>query len=158
MINRFKLLAVPCVAILVALGSASHTNAAPPTTGARTNAVDKKAGAVTNAPIEIPVSKFVIPSSASEGRDPFFPSSTVFQAPKQSDVAAAPVSLVLQGVSVVGSKRFALINRRTFEVNEEGDVTTASGKIHVLCVRITEDSATVEVGGARQVLRMRPGR
>jgi hypothetical protein len=124
----------------------------------KTNAVVKKGVASTNAaalPIEIPASKFSIPTSAAEGRDPFFPGSTAFRPQVASNgQSAAPVSLNLQGVS----PKFCLINGKTIGLDEEYEVPTAGGKVRVHVVTINEDSVVVEVNGSRQVLRLKPGR
>ena len=129
------------------------------TAGATTNSTAKKTALRTNTPppIEVAVSKFTIPTSIAEGRDPFFPNSTRLSttvvSTSPNGKRPAPVSLVLQGIS----GKFALINGRTLEVNEEADVTTAGGKIRVRCLNINEDVVVIEADGARQELRLRPG-
>lgn len=112
--------------------------------------------------IEVPRSEFAIPAKAGEGRDPFFPLSRrmiVEARPATTNSAPKPVSvsLVLKGISNNGSKRFALINDKTFESGEEREVPFGDSKMRVLCVEIREDSVLVEVGGSRQELRLKPG-
>ena len=53
-----------------------------------------------------------------------------------------------------------MINGRTFAEGEEGDVNTNSGKKHVRCLKIKEDSVIVELlpEGERQELKLRGGR
>lgn len=114
--------------------------------------------AVKAAPIEVPLSQFTIPASASEGRNPFFPDSTLAKVAQNSTNPAPKIAvmLTLNGTSMAGAKRFALINGRTFEAGEEGEVTLGgSRKVHVLCVSIKADGATVEVDGIRQELKLK---
>lgn len=114
------------------------------------------------APIEIPVSQFVIPTAVADGRNPFFPESTqmIKNPVVNTNTLGKPVAvaLVLQGISGTGAKRYALINGRTFEAGEEGYVTVGRSKVHVHCISIREDGVTVETDGSnRQDLKMRPG-
>jgi len=115
------------------------------------------------APIEIPVSQFVIPTAVADGRNPFFPESTqmIKNPVVNTNTPGKPVAvaLVLQGISGTGgAKRYALINGRTFEAGEEGYVTVGRSKVHVHCISIREDGVTVETDGSnRQDLKMRPG-
>lgn len=113
------------------------------------------------APIEIPVSQFVIPTAVADGRNPFFPESTqMIKTPVVNTNTLgkpAAVALVLQGISGTEAKRFALINGRTFEAGEEGDVTAGKSKVHIHCITIREDGVTVDADGTRQELKMRPG-
>ena len=126
---------------------------------AATNATNSTASETTVAArrVQVPKSVFAIPSEASEGRDPFFPLSrrwVVNSAPKNTDnVKVAPVSLALKGISGTELKRYALINDKTFEAGEEREIN----RVRVRCIQIREDSVTVEVNGARQELRLRPG-
>lgn len=140
-------LALSCLPGLSVLGAKDQANTA--TTG-------------TNAPaIVIPKSNFIIPSSVTQGRDPFFPLSSrlVLNAtPNNAEtVKTAPVTLALKGVSGTESKRFALINDKTFESGEEREISVGASKVRVHCIQIREDSVTVEVNGTRQELRLRPG-
>lgn len=126
----------------------------------------QKAGAAAptnSAAIEIPHSTFVIPTRPSDGRDPFFPLSRRLVVETQPDKGAdipkvAPVSLTLKGISRnPDNKRFALINDKTFASGEEGEVVMNNSRFRIHCIEIKEDSVVVEVNGARQELRMRPG-
>lgn len=136
------------------------------TSSAATNPPPKKSAtaAATNASaqvaIVIPTSEFIIPASPAEGRDPFFPNSirTTRTVVTTNKVAkAAPVKLVLQGISGTEAKRFALINGRTFVVGEEAGITVGNTRINIHCLSITEDAAVVEADGKRQELKLRPG-
>lgn len=129
----------------------------------KTNPPAVKAAASTNsaakpAPIEVPLSQFTIPSTAAEGRNPFFPDSTFGKvvAKPTDPTAKVTVTLDLKGISKVGSKWFALINNRTFEAGEDADITMPGGrKVHVLCVSIRTDGATIEADGVRQELKLK---
>ena len=132
--------------------AAEKTNPPPATSATTTNAAPKQ------APIVIPVSQFTIPTTAAEGRNPFFPDSIQTRRPNSiADTntlgTVTSVALVLQGIS----GRFALINGRTFEAGEDGDVTVGRSKVHVRCISIREDGVTVEVEGTRRELKLRPG-
>jgi hypothetical protein len=117
----------------------------------------------TNAPdVEVPKSVFAIPSKATEGRDPFFPLSQRFKvnsATTQTPVAkVVPVTLALKGISGTSTKRYALINDKTFTVGEEREIAVGPSRIRVRCLEIREDSATVEANGTRQELHLPPSR
>jgi hypothetical protein len=111
-----------------------------------------------------PQSVFKIPASQSEGmRDPFFPKSTrifanaapVVQTPKGPVVFHA--DLKLQGMSGPPDHRLPIINGRTFELNEEAEVPTSSGKVSVKVAEIHGDTVIVTVNGERQTLQLRKG-
>jgi len=111
--------------------------------------------------IEVPRSDFALPAKAGDGRDPFFPLSVRIRAEvkpvKSTDPKPISVALILKGISRTESKRFALINDKTFEESEERDVLAGDSKVRVLCVEIREDSVVVQTAGGRQELRLKPG-
>jgi hypothetical protein len=111
--------------------------------------------------IEVPRSEFVFPAKAGDGRDPFFPLSTRIRAEGKPANSTTPkpvsVSLTLNGISGTESKRFALINGKTFVVGDQLEVPIGDARVRVLCVEIREDSTIVEVNGSRQELRLKPG-
>lgn len=156
---------IPALAGLIL---AVHTTATAAVPG-KTNKAAAASTSVTNAPakqapIEIPTSHFVIPTTTAEGRNPFFPDSLTVAQPNpaiSTNIAAKlPITtLDLKGISGMGNRRFALINNRTFEVGEEADVPIGSTrqKVHVHCITIGEDSVTIEVDGERRELKLRPG-
>ena len=135
----------------IAVSGAEKTN--PPTAPAQgaTN-VGAKPPAIV-----IPASQFAIPTSRAEGRNPFFPESTLTKVPQNSPTnttgRVSAIALTLQGIS----GRFALINGRTFAEGEDGDVTVNQSKVHIHCIKIKEDGVTIEVNGNRQELKLRPG-
>jgi hypothetical protein len=109
--------------------------------------------------VEIPQSVFTMPTNPGEGRNPFFPHS-VFAAPKVTPKATTPSdfsSIVLNGITSP-PKRTAMINGRTFEAGEEGEVKLAGGgKALIKCEEIRADSAIIVVNGQRRELRLRFG-
>ena len=109
--------------------------------------------------VPIPQSAFVIPSQPTEGRNPFFPQSIVKVVPVRitPDSVIDPSIFVLNGITSP-PRRTAMINGRTFEPGEEGEVRLASGnKILIKCEDIRADSAIIVVGGKHRELHMRSG-
>src|SRR5262249_11197273 len=119
------------------------------------------ASSETNA-LSIPQSVFIHPRGPSEGKDPFFPKSNgpwTRGVPQRVVTAATPmepVRLKLNGITGP-PKRSAMINGRTFEPGEEGEVKNEiGGKTHLKCVEIKDDSVTIELPtGERQELKLR---
>ncbi len=112
---------------------------------------------------EVTQSVFVIPASLAEGRNPFFPPSRLTPMPRIPDNKSGtnslvdPTGIVLNGLTGP-PKRTAMINGRTFELNEEAEVHLPSGsKLMLRCVEIKDDSATVIFNGQRRQLRLRLG-
>jgi hypothetical protein len=108
------------------------------------------APASTNAQI---VSVFILPSTPSEGRDPFYPNSTRPYQYVTVRHAVELTSLQIKGFSEIGGRRYVIINNHTFGEGDEGDVTTADGRIHIRCLSVGVDSVLIESGGAQHVLR-----
>jgi hypothetical protein len=111
---------------------------------------------VPEAPI--PLSTFVIPSQPAEGRNPFFPQSTVRVPQRITSPSVIDASLfVLNGITSP-PRRTAMINGRTFEPGEEGEVRLASGnKTLIKCEEIRAESAIIVVGGQHRELKLRSG-
>jgi hypothetical protein len=109
-------------------------------------------------PQPTPRSVFVQPASVKDGRDPFFPESTRARAEAATPAAAArtldTTSLKVHGISGTSEHLLAIINNHTFAEGDEGDVMTASGRLHIRCVEIRPDSVTVQVGGHTQRLNL----
>lgn len=105
------------------------------------------------------VSKFVIPTKPSEGRDPFFPNSMRLYAGKvdrQND-DPAPTGLALRSILGIPPHDFAIINNHTFAAGDSGDVITDSGQrlhIHCLAINLQDGTVTVEANGVPQVLHL----
>jgi len=109
--------------------------------------------------VAIPPSVFTIPATPRDGRNPFFPQSVV-AAPVITFKPNSPLdfsSFVLNGITSP-PKRTAMINGRTFEAGEEGEVKLASGgKVMIKCQEIKTDSAVILVNGQPRELRLRFG-
>src|SRR3569832_283773 len=106
-----------------------------------------------------PPSVFTIPSQPSEGRNPFFPQSTV-QVIVAKVTAESPIesfNFTLNGITSP-PKRTAMINGRTFEPGEEGEVRMPGGaKMLIKCEEIKAESAIINIGGRRRELHLRSG-
>ncbi len=111
----------------------------------------------TNAAPAIPQSVFVVPQSPRDGRNPFFPNSRYgLQAPKPKEVSNTVV-FVLNGITSP-PRRTAMINGRTFEPGESGEIRLPSGgKVMISCAEIRDHSAVIIVSGERRELWLRAG-
>jgi len=151
-----KLLALAAALLGVAFASfaaQTHTNAPAGSSLAHTNALA--------ALPEIPQSVFIIPTTPQEGKDPFFPRSTRLYTSvvvkSNLQPVAVSVELKLNGISGTIDHRLAIINNRTFGVNEEAVVPTSAGLARVRCLEIKPDSVLIQIGGEQRVLRLRTG-
>jgi hypothetical protein len=121
--------------------------------------------AAVDHPLSEPVirqSLFIVPSTTSEGKDPFFPHLTDrFSAPP----TAKPVkpsnnvgvdALTLQGVAGHTNARICVINGRTFAIGDEDGVPTSSGRVQIRCLEINETNVVIELGGERRELWFKP--
>jgi hypothetical protein len=110
---------------------------------------------------EVPRAVFVVPTSPKEGRDPFFPNSTLSfpQAVTKTSptTAAAPPKMSLMGISGTRERPLAILNGKTFGKGEEQEVQSGNTKLRVRCIDIKEDSVIIDVNGERQELHMRSG-
>lgn len=68
---------------------------------------------------------------------------------------AAPATLVLRGVIGGGRSRLALINDRSFALNEEAAVRVGPGKWTIRCQEIRDDAALVSVNGSTNWITLR---
>jgi len=131
----------------------------------QTNTAGKKPD--TNAPpasVPLPQAVFVIPRLPQEGlRDPFYPKSgRIFaHAPVPVTTTKEPVivhvELKLQGFSGPPTHRLAIINGRTMEQGEEGEVNTPNGKVAIRVLEIKAESVIVQTPNDRQELKLRSG-
>jgi hypothetical protein len=97
-------------------------------------------------------SVFVQPENPRQGRDPFYPEST---RPYATAVAAhvAPIAtLSIRGFSGTAEDRTVIINNHSFAAGDEGDVTTAAGRVHVRCLVIKDNSVIIEADHQRREL------
>ncbi len=114
----------------------------------------------SQADCPLPQSVFVMPSSPQEGKDPFFPRSTrPYASAIKTNQQATPavVDLHLKGFSGAPEHPLAIINNRTFESGEEGDVITTAGRARIRCVEIQSDAVIIQFNGQRRVLHLRQG-
>lgn len=109
--------------------------------------------AKTAALPDVPQSVFVV------ARNPFFPQSTIgLPAPKPQESPIDTSSFVLNGITPSGPKRTAMINNKTFEQGEEGEVKLPNGsKALIKCEEIKAESAVILYAGQRRELRLRLG-
>lgn len=107
--------------------------------------------------VAIPQSAFNFPSQPAEGRNPFFPQSVVRPVAQIPREPVDTASFVLNGITSP-PRRTAMINGRTFEPGEEGEVRLQTGgKMLIKVEEIKSDSAIILVGGQRRELRLRSG-
>jgi len=111
--------------------------------------------------VQIPQSTFGIPSQPSEGRNPFYPqSNNGFQAAPVNRAQPNTIdssSFVLNGITSP-PRRTAMINGRTFERGESGEVKLPNGsKALIKCEEIGNDSAVILINGQRHEVRFRSG-
>jgi len=107
------------------------------------------------APKPEPVhSVFIMPTNPQQGRDPFFPSSTrPYQEAVPSvvhhDVVDVSSLLSFQGISGTTDRRLVIINKRTFAVGDQAEVSTSQGKVRIQCLEISTNTAVIEANGQR---------
>jgi len=163
-----RLMPIPCPPLrawtlllaAVVLGLTLFATRAAQTPAAPSGHVRPAAAAAPAEP-EPAKSVFRIPATPQEGRDPFFPQSTRTRRPVVVPTAsnAAPVviaELELKGISGPMGHRFAIINNRTFETGEEGEVSTNVGRVRLTCKEIKDDAVRVLLAGQERILTLRP--
>jgi hypothetical protein len=110
--------------------------------------------------VPIPQSVFILPGQPGEGRNPFYPQSSIRVIIPPTINAATPAesySFVLNGITSP-PKRTAMINGRTFEPGEEGEIRMSSGaRVMIKCEEIKSDSAIITFGRERRELKLRSG-
>jgi len=149
---------VPITLLVGVLGLAFGADAAQKPAGAAAG----PAISVSNA-IPAGLSVFVIPGTPPEGKDPFFPKSlrvyTTGAASTNRVVTAPPqtVELKINGISGTAEHPLAIINGKTFEQGEEGEVRVGAARMNIRVLEIKANTVTVQVGTRQQVLRMRGG-
>jgi hypothetical protein len=101
-----------------------------------------------------PRSVFLMPVSAREGRDPFFPDSTrVYEEnPASQQHVVDENSFAVKGLSYEHGHTMVIINNHTFALGDEGDVLTTSGRVHIRLAEIRSTSVVIEVNGSRREL------
>jgi hypothetical protein len=100
-------------------------------------------------------SVFIMPATAQEGRDPFFPDSIrTHEGPTVSNSSAGISALIIKGFSGTRNHRMVIINNHTFGVGDEGDVKTSGGRVHLRCVEIHAKRVIIEVNGQKRELNL----
>lgn len=98
-------------------------------------------------------SVFAMPASVRDGRDPFFPESA---RPYEDAVASKrtvdSTAFSVKGLSVEHGHSMVIINNHTFAVGDEGDVMTATGRVHIRLAEIRTGVVVIEVNGSRREL------
>jgi hypothetical protein len=124
-----------------------------------TKSPGKGSSVPTFTPVEIPPSVFAPPSTPQEGRNPFFPMSVaVAQVVKVVPAGAFDMSLLVLNGITSPPRRTAMINGRTFEPGEEGEVKLPNGtKAMIKCEQIGADSTVILINGVRRELKLRFG-
>ncbi|HEU0037913.1 MAG TPA: hypothetical protein VFR76_01440 [Verrucomicrobiae bacterium] len=157
----------PVSAALLCLALVSHGATTPTNATSTTAAGSPATPAATPLETETPQSVFIVPTSPSEGRDPFFPRSTrVFAGTRTaaSNVKTTQpsfvVELALKGISGTRERPLAIINNQTFAPGEENDVVTGTRHVRIRCVEINVPAETViiQIGNERRELRLRQGK
>jgi hypothetical protein len=137
---KMKLYTYITLALLA--GAARPVDAAPAGAAAAGN---------TNVPVQ---SVFNLPSSPSDGRDPFFPNSMrPYEQAMVKSHHTDITSLKIRGFSEIAGRRYVIINNHTFSEGDEGDVMTPDGRIHLHCLAVSSDSVLVEASGVRHMLK-----
>jgi len=72
-----------------------------------------------------------------------------------AQATAAPDTLQLKGISWARNHRLALINDRTFEVQEKGTVHVGHTNVVIRCLAIEEDSVRIQIVGSGQQQELR---
>jgi hypothetical protein len=110
----------------------------------------------------VPTSVFVVPADPKEGKDPFFPASMrIFASqqpvvPKGQKAPVIEIPLTLTGIIPL---KLAMVNGRTFEPGEEGEVVANGVRKKIRCLKVKTESAIVELlpEGERRELKLRFG-
>ena len=105
-------------------------------------------------------SLFVMPTAPKEGKDPFFPRSLRpynTRPMTTNNVITAPIiaDFRLNGITGPPDHRLAIINFKTFDTGEDGDVNTNAGRMRIRCLEIGADSVVIQIGAERRMLRLR---
>ena len=123
--------------------------AAPP---ARTPAATPAPAAT---PQEPQVVKSVFVDRPNFGRDPFFPNS-LRRGKVVQDTVVEPVAnfnnIVLKGISGTPEKRLAILNNKTFEAGEDGELRISGHLTKIKIVEVREKSVVISINGVTREL------
>ena len=153
---RFQLFWLTALLPLLALfGPTAALRAAPTDPAAKAAAPAQTNAAALQSPI--PRSVFVIPGSPQDGRDPFFPESTrIYKTNVKPTGKSVAGDVVVKGFSGTSKGPLVILNDHTFGPGDEGDVTAASGRVHIRCLSINlkDETVLIEANGERRELRL----
>jgi len=146
MTQNAKKLSWSVVMVASALFSIKSVGAPPARTPAATPAA---------APAPQEQNKSVFVDRPNFGRDPFFPSSSRRGSIVQ-DTVVEPVAnfnnIVLKGISGTAEKRLAIVNNKTFEAGEDGELRISGHLTKVKCVEVREKSVVISINGVTREL------
>jgi hypothetical protein len=104
----------------------------------------------------VPQSVFIVPTSSRQGRNPFFPRSTLNAPATQSKLEPIDTSAVVLNGLTSPPRLTAMINGRTFEPGESGQIRLPNGaKVLVRCLEIRTNAVVAIIGAQRCELRLR---
>jgi len=170
--SQNRLLALLVGALVVALESsvafAGATNMVVATRNTSAKPTPAKSSTesavVTSEPTPVPVSVFLIPRKAVEGKDPFFPnSSRVYGTETTVKSGGAPViaaDITLKGISGTPEQPLAILNTTTCTTGETAEIITKTSRVKVQCLEINMAAGTVllQIGSERRELRLNAGK
>ena len=143
--------------LLLSLCAALAAPAAPaagspaPAPGVSTNA-----GPAAALAAPVPQSVFIVPTSPKQGRNPFFPRSTFNTPAAQPKPEVVDTSQVVLNGLTSPPRATAMINGRTFETGESGEIRLRNGaRVLVRCLEIRADAVVAVIGAQRCELRLR---
>lgn len=124
-------------------------------------AAPKAAPTPSPVPVEVvPPPQSVFVDRPDFGRDPFFPKSTRRGTVASTNPVVEPVAnfgnLALKGISVNNERRLAIINNKTFEVGEEGEVRVNGQPVKLKVTEIRDRSVVITVNGVSKELFLGP--
>ena len=137
---------------MVASALLSITSVGAPS--ARTPAAVPAAAAATAVAAQ-EQNKSVFVDRPNFGRDPFFPNSSRRGTIVQDTVvepAANFNNIVLKGISGTTDKRLAIINNKTFEAGEDGELRISGHLTKIKCVEVREKSVVISINGITREL------
>jgi hypothetical protein len=103
-----------------------------------------------------PQSVFIVPTSPTQGRNPFFPRSTLNGPAAQSKPELVDASAVVLNGLTSPPRATAMINGRTFEPGESGQIKLPNGaRVLVRCLEIRTNAVVAIIGAQRYELRLR---
>jgi hypothetical protein len=139
------------LALLCPAMAARAAGSPAPSAPAFTNAISAASIAA-----EAPRSIFIVPTSPKQGRNPFFPRSTLNTPASQSTPQPVDTSAVVLNGLTSPPRLTAMINGRTFEPGESGEIRLPNGaKVLVRCLEIRTNAVVAIVGAQRRELRLR---